>query len=131
MTIPFWCLFAAVLLPYVWFSFAAPFKAKQFGHALDNHTPRLQDPASVGRAARAQGAHLNSLEALTYFAPAVLVAHLAHADAVWSARLAIAFVLCRVVHGAVYLIDRPPARTAFFALGLLASIALFILAACA
>jgi uncharacterized MAPEG superfamily protein len=131
MTIPFWCLFAAVLLPYIWFSFAAPFKAMQFGKALDNHTPRLQDPALAGRAARAQGAHFNSLEALAYFAPAVLVAHLAQADATWSARLAILFVVCRVIHGIVYMLDRPPLRTAFFAIGLLSSIALFVLAACA
>jgi uncharacterized MAPEG superfamily protein len=129
MTIPFWCLFVAVVLPYVWFSFAAPFKAVQFGKSLDNHTPRLQDPALVGRAARAQGAHFNSLEALGYFAPAVIVAHLSHADATWSAWLAIAFVVVRIVHGIVYLLDRPPLRTAFFALGLLASIGLFILAA--
>ncbi|HEY1534332.1 MAG TPA: MAPEG family protein [Polyangiaceae bacterium] len=131
MTIPFWCLFAAVLLPYVWFSFAAPFRAAQFGKALDLRTPRLQDPALAGRAARAQGAHQNSLEALAYFAPAVLVAHLAHADAAWSARLSVAFIVFRLVHGAVYMGDRPPLRTAFFALGLLTSLALFVLAACA
>ncbi len=131
MTIPFWCLFAAVLLPYVWFSFAAPFKAAQFGKALDNHTPRLQDPALAGRAARAQGAHANSLEALAYFAPAVIVAHLTQANAGWSARLAIAFLVCRIIHGVVYLSDRPPLRTLFFALGLLASIGLFVLSACA
>lgn len=131
MTIPFWCLFVAVLLPYVWFSFAAPFKAAQFGKALDTHTPRLQDPALLGRAARAQGAHQNSLEALTYFGPAVIVAHLTQANTSWSARLAILFIVCRVIHGVVYLSDRPPVRTLFFALGLFASIGLFILAACA
>ncbi len=104
MTIPFWCLFAAVLLPYVWFSFAAPFKAAQFGKALDNHTPRLQDPALAGRAARAQGAHANSPRRRSpYFAPAVIVAHLTQANAGWSARLAIAFLVCRIIHGVVYL----------------------------
>jgi uncharacterized MAPEG superfamily protein len=131
MTIPFWCLFAAVILPYVWFSFAAPFRASQFGKALDLHTPRRQDPELSGRAARAQGAHQNSLEALTYFGPAVLVAHLAHADVAWSARFSVVFVVCRVVHGIMYMSDRPPLRTAFFAIGFLASLALFVLAACA
>ena len=131
MTIPFWCLFAAVLLPYVWFSCAAPWRAAQFGKALDLRTPRLQDPALEGRAARAQGAHNNALEALTYFGPAVVVAHLAHADATWAARIALAFIACRVVHGLAYLADRPPVRTASFALGLLSSLALFVLAACA
>jgi uncharacterized MAPEG superfamily protein len=131
MTIPFWCLFAAVLLPYIWFSFAAPFRASQFGSALDLHTPRLQDPALSGRAARAQGAHQNSLEALTYFGPAVIVAHLTHADAAWSARLSVVFIVCRVVHGIVYMNDRPPLRTMFFAFGLLASLALFVISALA
>jgi uncharacterized MAPEG superfamily protein len=131
MTIPFWCLFGAVLLPYIWFSFAAPWRIAQFGKAIDNHTPRAQDPELKGRAARAQGAHQNSLEALAYFAPAVIVAHLTHANVEWAARLAIVFIVCRVIHGFVYIGDRPPLRTTFFALGLLSSIGLFILAACA
>jgi uncharacterized MAPEG superfamily protein len=129
MTIPFWCLFGAVLLPYIWFGFAGPFRAMQFGKALDNHTPRSQEAELRGRAARAQGAHVNGLEALAYFAPAVIVAHLAHADPDWSARLAITFIVCRIVHGVVYIGDRPPIRTISFALGLLASLGLFVLAA--
>lgn len=131
MTTPFWCLFAAVVLPYIWFTFQAPWRAKQFGKDLDNHTPRLQEKHLEGRVARAQGAHTNSLEALTYFAPAVIVAHLMHASSEWSARLALTFIVCRVVHGAMYIGDRPPLRTLFFALGLFASFGLFILAACA
>jgi uncharacterized MAPEG superfamily protein len=129
MTIPFWCLFAASLLPFVWFSVAAPARAKQFGSNLDVRTPRLQERELKELASRAQGAHTNSFEALTYFTPAVVVAHMTHADADWSARLAIAFVALRVLHGAAYLGDRPPLRTLFFALGVLASIALFVLAA--
>lgn len=131
MTVPFWCLFAAVLLPYVWFSFAAPWRAAHFGGSLDLRTPRLQDPALLGRAARAQGAHLNALEALAYFAPAVIAAHLAQADAKWAARLAIAFVILRVVHGVAYLADRQALRTPAFALGFLCSLGLFVLSACA
>ena len=131
MTIPFWCLFAAVVLPYAWFSLAAPLRAKQLGKDFDNHTPRSQEPLLKDRAARAQGLHMNSLEALAYFGPAVLVAHFAHADATWSARLAVAFIVCRLLYGAMYLSDRPPLRTAFFALGLFSSFGLFTLAALA
>ena len=129
MTIPFWCLFAAVALPYVWFTFAAPWQAKQFGKDLDNHTPRVQEKLLLGRAARAQGAHTNSLEALTYFAPAVIVAHLVQADPAWTARLSLVFIVCRVIHGVVYMADRPPLRTLFFAIGLIASLGIFVLAA--
>jgi len=129
MPISFWCLFTAILLTYIWFTFAAVFRASQLGAAMDKHAPRAQDAELRGRAARAQGAHANSLEALAYFTPAVIVAHLTHADPEWSARLAVVFVACRVVHGIAYLGDRPPLRTAAFALGLLASIGLFVLAA--
>ena len=131
MTIPFWCLFVAAVLPYVWFSFAAPMRAAQFGKELDNHTPRAQDPKLLGRAARLQGVHLNGLEALTYFAPAVIVAHLAHANAVWSARLAVAFIILRLIHAFMYITDRPALRTAVFGVSLVTSTALFVLAACA
>jgi uncharacterized MAPEG superfamily protein len=36
-----------------------------------------------------------------------------------------------VLHGAVYIADRPGLRTMFFALGILSSIGLFVLAALA
>jgi len=129
MTIPFWCVLAAVLLPYVWFAYAAPLRLKQFGKDFDPHAPRAQDPELKGLASRAQGAHVNALEALAYFVPAVLVAHLAHADAEWSGRLAIAFVVLRVVHGFAYIGDKPPVRTASFAFGYLCCLGLFVLAA--
>ncbi len=129
MTIPLWCLLVAVLLPYIWFAVAAPARVKQLGPAFDPHAPRAQDPELRGRAARAQGAHSNSLEALAYFAPAVLVAHVTHADPQWSAHLAVSFIVLRVLHGVAYIGDRPPLRTLFFALGYLVSLGLFVLAA--
>lgn len=129
MTIPFWCLFAAVVLPYLWFGFAVPLRKAQFGAATDDHAPRSQYADLKDRAARAHGAHANGLEALAYFAPAVLVAHATHADPTWAARLAVTFIVCRVIHGFMYVADIPPARTAFFAIGLLSSFGLFILSA--
>jgi uncharacterized MAPEG superfamily protein len=129
MTIPFWCLFVTIILPYFWFTFAAVYRASQFGKDLDAHTPRVQERDLQGRASRAQGAHNNALEALTYFTPAVIVSHLTHADPEWCGRLALTFIVCRVLHGVAYLGDRPPARTLFFAIGVLCSIGLFILSA--
>jgi uncharacterized MAPEG superfamily protein len=129
MTIPFWCLLIAAVLPSAWFSLAAPLRAKQFGKEFDNHTPRSQEPKLQALASRAHGVHLNSMEALTYFAPAVIVAHLAHADPTWSARLCVVFIVLRVLHGIMYLADRPPLRTAFFSLALFTAFGLFSLAA--
>jgi uncharacterized MAPEG superfamily protein len=131
MTIPFWCLFIAAVLPSAWFSLAAPLRMKQFGTGFDRHTPRAQDPQLQALAARAHGVHLNSFEALTYFGPAVIVAHLTQASPIWSARLCVAFILLRLLHGMMYLADRPPLRTTFFTLALFCAFALFVLAACA
>jgi len=119
------------VLPYAWYSFAAPLRSAQFGQGLDTHTPRAQDPQLLGRAARLQGVHLNGLEALTYFAPAVIVSHLAHANVTWSARLSVAFIAFRLIHAFMYITDRPALRTAFFGVGLLTALSLFVLAACA
>jgi uncharacterized MAPEG superfamily protein len=129
MTIPFWCLFVVSFLPYVWFAIAGPARVKKLGKDFDPHAPRAQETLLRGFAARAQGAHANALEALAYFTPAVVVNHLAHADADWSARFAIAFVILRVGHGLAYLGDRPPLRTTLMVLGLISSIGLFVLAA--
>ena len=130
MTTPLWCLFVTVLLPFVWAGFAGKTRKEQFG-VLDNHTPRAQQAKVEGRAALAHGAHMNSFEALGYFAPAVLVAHVTHANASYAALLAVAFVAFRLLHGALYLADVPIARTTCFALGLACSIGLFGLAAMA
>ncbi len=84
MTIAFWCVFVAALLPYVPFGFAST--------KLDPHAPRLGAPALEGLAARAYGAHLNGFEAFPFFAAAVIVSHIvegANATVGW---LALAFV---------------------------------------
>jgi uncharacterized MAPEG superfamily protein len=130
MTIPFWCLLVAVLLPYVWVGFSTAGRAKQFGTA-DNKLPRLQQAKLEGKAARAHAAHMNAFEALSVFAPAVLVAHLAHADPAWSMRLAITWVVFRVLHGVLYLADVDKVRSLCFALALFCALGLFVLAAMA
>jgi uncharacterized MAPEG superfamily protein len=127
MTIPLWCLLPAVLLPYVWTGFAAGARKQQFG-TLDNKLPRLQQAKAEGAAARAQGAHANAFEALAVFAPAVLVAHIAHADPEWSMRLAVAWVVVRVLHGVFYLTDTDKVRSLCFGVGMLCAVGLFVLA---
>jgi uncharacterized MAPEG superfamily protein len=125
MTTPFFCLAIACLLPYVWAPFQIPSRRAQFG-TVDNKLPRVQQAQLQGRGARALGAHHNAFEALTTFAPAVFVAHLAGADAIWSARLAVLFVICRVLHGIFYLADLDFARSGAFTVGLLCVIGLFV-----
>jgi len=128
MTIPFWCVFVAGLLPYVWVTIAAGERRKQFGK-VDNKLPRLQEAQLTGRGARAMGAHNNAFETFPMFAAAVVIAHIAGADAGWSTIVALTFVAARVLHGVLYLSDIDTARSLCFGVGQLCSLALFVLAA--
>jgi uncharacterized MAPEG superfamily protein len=128
MTVPFWCVLVAGLLPYVWVGIAAQERGKQFGKA-DNKLPRVQESQLTGRGARAMGAHNNAFEALPFFAAAVIIAHLCNADPGWSADLAIAFVIARIAHGVLYLADVDILRSISFGIAQLCTIGLFVLAA--
>ncbi|MBK7755531.1 MAG: MAPEG family protein [Deltaproteobacteria bacterium] len=128
MTIPFWCLLAAVLLPYVWVPFTAEDRAKAEG-GFDNFNPRAQQAKLSGRAARAIAAHKNSFEALAAFAPAVVVNHIVGADATQSAAVAVAWVVLRVLYGVLYLSNAGNPRSVVWFLSLACSLALFGLAA--
>jgi uncharacterized MAPEG superfamily protein len=128
MTIPFWCVLVAGLLPYVWVTIAAQERRKQFG-SVDNKLPRAQESQLAGRGARAMGAHANSFEALPLFAAAVIIAHLARADPGWSAAVAIAFVIARIAHGALYVANLDLLRSLSFGVAQLCSVLLFVLAA--
>jgi uncharacterized MAPEG superfamily protein len=130
MTIPLWCLLAAVILPYAWLGPAASARKAQFG-GLDNKQPRQQVAKLEGKGARAYAAHQNAFEALAVFAPAVLVAHVTHADPKISAILAVVWVVCRVLHGILYIADVDLARSGVFFVAFLSAIGQFVLAAMA
>ena len=128
MTVPFWCVLVAGLLPYVWVTIAARERGRQLG-SVDNKLPRLQEAKLTGVGARAMGAHNNAFEALPFFAAAVIIAHIAGADPSWSANLAIAFVLARVAHGVLYVADLDLMRSLSFGVAQLCTVGLVVLAA--
>ena len=118
MTVAFWCVLTAALLPYVPFALASS--------KLDARTPRVGAQALEGLAARAYGAHLNGFEAFPFFAAAVIVSHVvegANATVGW---FAVAFVVARLAHMAFYLTDRQPLRSACFFVGLALTAVIFI-----
>ncbi|MGO4869970.1 MAG: MAPEG family protein [Roseiarcus sp.] len=118
MTVAFWCVFVAALLPYVPRGLAS--------NRLDPRMPRAGVPALEGLAARAYGAHLNSFEAFPFFAAAVIVSHIvegANAAVGW---LAVAFIAARLAHMAAYLMDRQPVRSAFFFVAMALTVAIFV-----
>lgn len=120
MTLALWCVFAAVLLPYVCFGIARNQGRDAQGRRLrDNRNPRDFPNRIEGLAKRAWNAQLNSFESLPGFAAAVIIAHLAHAPQTPIDILALAWVVARVAYVAFYVAGRSTLRSSaqFVSLG--------------
>ena len=128
MTTPFWCLAIVIFLPFLMSYTAGYFKFKSFGH-YDNNNPRIQAAQLEGIGARAFAAHQNSWEAVIMFAPVVIMAHLAGANAEQSATAAVGFVIARLVYMLVYIADLALIRSLVFTVGFACCIWLLYLAA--
>jgi len=128
MTFPFWCLVVCCFLPYALAFTTGYFKSKQFG-SVDNNNPRAQTALLEGTGARVNAAQQNAWEALTIFAVAVFVAHLAGADPENSSVAAGVFVATRVLHPIFYIGDFATPRSLTFLVGLGCLVWLFVLAA--
>ena len=74
MTIAYWCVLVAALMPYV-----ATGIAKLGGERFNNRNPRAWLDRQQGFRARANSAQANSFEAFPFFAAAVVVATLTNA----------------------------------------------------
>ena len=127
MSVAYWCILVAAILPYVFTVIA-----KRSGERYDNRDPRgwlsrQQNPVSI----RAYAAELNAFEAFAPFAAAVLMAQLAGVDGGLVSLLALAFVGFRVLHGILYLAGRHLLRSAAWAGGYLCVLALMVMAAAA
>jgi uncharacterized MAPEG superfamily protein len=126
-SIPYLSLLVTALLIFLPRGVVAREQARQ-PEGYDSSTPRLQVAKLSGLGQRAQGAHLNSFEALTLFAPAVLACELRHVDLGRTSALCLAFVALRIVYLALYLGDKPTLRSSVWTLGVLATLALYVLA---
>ncbi len=127
MSVAYWCILAAAVLPYLWYSVARAFAGR-----IDNHDPRLgMSQLAEGRARRANNAQYNAFEAFAPFAAAVLMAQFAGVDAIRVSQLAIAFVVVRVLHGVFYVANVHALRSLAFAAGYACIVWLMVLAATA
>ncbi len=124
MTIAFWCVLVAGVLPYLLTGYA-----KSSARGYDNRAPRDWQSRLEGRAARAHWAHLNGFEAFPLFAAAVIIAHLAHAEQAKIDLLALAFIAARIVYSVLYVAGIARLRSVVWALGFAACIAMFVFAA--
>jgi uncharacterized MAPEG superfamily protein len=122
MTIAYWCILVAALLPY--FTIAA----SKYRPDFDNHRPREWEERLDGWRKRLYWAHQNAFEAFPAFAAAVIVAHLAKAPQGRIDALAIAFVAARIAYSVCYYADAAALRSVVWSVGFLCMIALFVVA---
>jgi len=127
MTIAFWCVFVAVLMPYVCFGIARN-RARPL---RDNRDPRDFPNRIQGIAKRAWSAHLNAFETLPGFAAAVIIAHLAGTPQHLADGWALAWVAARLLFIGCYLGDKPGLRSAAHVASMMCVLGLFVSAAVA
>jgi uncharacterized MAPEG superfamily protein len=125
MDISVWCVIAVFALTYLPRFPALRGTLRQEGH-IDLGHPRIQQARLEGMGARAQAAHLNTVEAFAPFAVAVWVTHHYGVEAGTRDLLAVAFVVTRVLFILAYLADLNPWRTVIWSLGHLVILLLFL-----
>src|SRR4029453_5909634 len=123
MTVAFWCVLVAAVLPYL-----ATSIAKIGGERFNNRDPRAWLDRQQGLRKRAHNAQLNSFEAFPFFAAAVIVAHLAHAPPARVDAVAVIFVVARLAYLVCYLGNWHWIRSLVWMVGWLASLTIFLLA---
>ncbi|WP_408951210.1 MAPEG family protein [Lysobacter sp. Hz 25] len=127
MTVAYWCLLIAALLPYAWAALA-----KGSGQRYDNRDPRAwQTRQDNPRSNAAYAAHLNAFEAFAPFAAGVLGAQMTGVDTGIIAGLSVVFIVCRVLHGVFYLTRKASLRSLAWAIGFGCVVALLVQAALA
>lgn len=121
MTIAYWCVFAAVLLPFVFTLIA------KSGGRYNNFSPREFLEKQEGYHKRAHWVQLNSYEAFPPFAAAVIIAHLTTVSQNTIDMLAVGFIVARVLYGVAYLANTATLRSLVWGAGFACVIALFVL----
>ncbi len=120
MSVAFWCVLIAGLLPYVATTIA------KAGARYNNRDPRAWLERQEGFRKRADNAQKNAFEAFPLFATAVIVAHLLQAPQDRVDALAVVFVVARLVYLACYLADLHWARSVAWLIAWLCPIFIFV-----
>lgn len=128
LTLPLWGIFLAACLAYSP-RVALLLDVRRRRIQYDNNHPRAQAASLDGMAARAQAAHLNSLEGFPIYAVAALIAerHVSEgtASATVVSALALAYIALRVIYIGLYLNNIATARSLTWFAGILVCVALF------
>lgn len=124
MTIAYWCVLVAALLPYLFTGVA------KSAPGYDNRRPRAWLDAREGLHERAHAAQLNSFEAFAPFAAAVVVAHLAGGAQQGTIDvLAGLWLLLRAAYGGAYLADAHLLRSVLWVAAMAVVVSLFVVSA--
>lgn len=125
MTLAYWCVLVAALMPYVFTGLAKAGTGKRY----DNNKPREFLEGVSGYHKRAHWAQLNSFEAFPAFAAAIIIAHQVAVPQHSIDEYAMAFIGARALYGFCYLRDWARLRSLFWLVGLACVVGLFISAA--
>lgn len=121
MTIAFWCVLIAGLMPYL-----ATTIAKAGGERYNNRDPRAWLERQEGLRKRANNAQANAFEAFPFFAAAVIIASLTGAPQERVDALAVIFIVARAAYLGFYLADWHWARSVVWLIGWLATVTIFV-----
>ena len=125
MSIAYWCILIAAVLPFVWVGVA-----KSGAPGYNNKDPRgWVAKQETYRVRNAYNAHLNAFEAFPTFAAGVLMAQFAGVDPAHANLLAMAFIGFRILHGVFYIAAKAAIRSLVWMGGLACTVALMVLAA--
>ena len=122
MSIAYWCVLIAAILPYPLIILA------KVSRNYDNHAPREQLARAEGYQKRAYWAQLNGLEAFPAFAAAVIIAQLQHVTQGKIDTMAMVFIAMRALYAVFYLRDKATLRSFVWAVGFGCVVGLFVLA---
>ncbi len=119
MTIAFWCVIAAGVLPVVAISFA-----KWGLQGYDNENPREWLGRQTGYRARAAAAERNMFESFPFFAAAVLIAHVVAGPHSAVDTMAVVYLLLRIGYLAAYLTNKATLRSLIWTVAYLLTLAI-------
>jgi len=111
MTVAYWCVVIACLLPMVAIGYAKFFASDAKPSEYDNNSPRDYLDKLEGKRKRAVWAEKNQYETLPLFIAVVLISHSIGTSQATMDLLAVSFVLLRLIYIAFYIYDKAAFRT--------------------
>jgi uncharacterized MAPEG superfamily protein len=124
MNLPIASLLAAGAMPWICAGIAKAGKRN-----YDNHNPREWLAKQTGYRARANAAQANCFEAFPMYAVGVLLAMMTNVDPSQIEMWAGVFIVSRIAYIACFLMDKDKLRSLVWLVGVISTVALYVLSA--